>query len=198
MAAPRTTLKLVRGEPASTASTSPAEQPAEPDGGGRPDFGTLFALYHPWVAAVAARLSGRSADVDDIVQDVFFLCARKIHTIGSVAEAKPWLRTVTVRVVRKRMRLQRWGAWLRSSDDGLTELPYRGLSPDEHAMIQGLYRALGALPVDDRLAWTLRHVEGASLDEVAESCGCSLATAKRRISKAAKGLMEMGHHASED
>ncbi len=164
----------------------------------RPDFTAIFATYHSWVAAVAARLSGQRADVEDIVQDVFFLCARKIHTIGSLAEAKPWLRTVTVRVVRKRMQRKRWGAWLRSSDEGLTELPYRGLTPDEQAMLHGLYDALGALPVDDRLAWTLRYVEGASLDEVAVGCGCSLATAKRRIARAAVVLKETGHAAAED
>lgn len=172
--------------------------PRPPDPEARPDFATIFRLYHSWVAALAARLSGRRSDVDDILQDVFFLCARKLDTIHSVEEAKPWLRTVTVRVVRKRMRLQRWGAWLRSSDDGLTELPYRGLSPDEQAMLQGLYRALGALPVDDRLAWTLRHVEGASLEEVAEGCACSLATAKRRITRAAVALKAGGHAAADD
>jgi RNA polymerase sigma-70 factor (ECF subfamily) len=186
MSAPRPILKLV---------PQPAAAPA-PEA--RPDFATLFALYQPWVTAVASRLTGRRADVEDIVQDVFFVCARKLGSISSVADAKPWLRTVTVRVARKRMRLQRWGAWLRSSEDGLTELPYRGVSPEEQAMLQSLYRALGALDVDDRLAWTLRHVEGASLDEVAEACQCSLATAKRRIAKAAQGLKERGHAASED
>jgi RNA polymerase sigma-70 factor (ECF subfamily) len=88
--------------------------------------------------------------------------------------------------------------WFRSSDDGLTEVPYRGLAPDERAMLEGLYVALGKLPVEERLAWTLRHVEGASLDEVAIGCECSLATAKRRIAKAATSLREDGHVAAED
>jgi RNA polymerase sigma-70 factor (ECF subfamily) len=34
------------------------------------------------------------------------------------------------------------------------------------------------------VAWTLRHVEGESLEEVAVLCDCSLATAKRRIASA--------------
>jgi RNA polymerase sigma-70 factor (ECF subfamily) len=186
---PRTMLKLVP-------PPAVAEASARGDGE-QPDFATLFELYSSWVAALASRLCGRSADVDDIVQDVFFVCARKLGTITSAAEAKPWLRTVTVRVVKKRMRLQRWGAWFRSSDDGLTEIPYQGLRPDEHAMLQALYRSLEALPVDERLAWTLRHVEGASLEEVAQGCGCSLATAKRRIARAAGTLREKGHDASE-
>ena len=40
------------------------------------------------------------------------------------------------------------------------------------------------MDVDQRLAWSLRYVEGEKLEQVAEHCGCSLATAKRRISAA--------------
>jgi RNA polymerase sigma-70 factor, ECF subfamily len=164
----------------------------------RPDFATIFRMHSRWVAAMASRLCGRSGDVEDIVQDVFFICARKLGTIPTLADAGPWLRTVTVRVVRKRLRRQKWGAWFRSSDEGLTDLPYKGLSPDERAMLQGLYAALAHLPVDERLAWALRHVEGATLDEVALGCDCSLATAKRRIAKASRALEEGGHVAFQD
>jgi RNA polymerase sigma-70 factor (ECF subfamily) len=40
------------------------------------------------------------------------------------------------------------------------------------------------VPPRDRIAWTLRYIEGQQLEEVAGICGCSLATAKRRISAA--------------
>jgi RNA polymerase sigma-70 factor (ECF subfamily) len=43
---------------------------------------------------------------------------------------------------------------------------------------------LDELPAAERLAWTLRHVEGERLEQVARQCGCSLATAKRRIAAA--------------
>ena len=55
-------------------------------------------------------------------------------------------------------------------------------------MLEALYAALAALPVDERLAWTLRHVEGSTLEEVAVGCGCSLATAKRRIARVSRTL----------
>jgi RNA polymerase sigma-70 factor, ECF subfamily len=178
----RATLKLV---PAPTSSKAP------------PDFGEIFRLHASWVGAMAARLCGRSGDVEDIVQDVFFLCARKIGSISTLEDARPWLRTVTVRVVRKRLRRQKWGMWFRSSDQGLDELPYRGLAPDERAMIHGLYSALRKLPLEERLAWSLRHVEGATLEEVAAGCDCSLATAKRRIEKASTTLKKEGHVAAQ-
>jgi RNA polymerase sigma-70 factor (ECF subfamily) len=47
-----------------------------------------------------------------------------------------------------------------------------------------VYAVLDALPSDERVAWSLRHVEGERLERVAELCGCSLATAKRRIAAA--------------
>lgn len=43
---------------------------------------------------------------------------------------------------------------------------------------------LESLPLEERLAWSLRHVEGHALEEVAAACDCSLATAKRRIAAA--------------
>ena len=176
--------------------------PTTADPESEPEFTAIFNQHHAWVAALAGRLSGRSADVEDIVQDVFFHCARKIHTIPTMADAKPWLRTVTVRVVRKRLRRRKWGAWFLSSDEGLAELPYRGLLPDERAMLQGLYAALDRLPSDERLAWMLRHVEGATLPEVAVGCECSLATAKRRIARASLTLdsltLEEGGHAAPE
>jgi RNA polymerase sigma-70 factor (ECF subfamily) len=152
MSPARATLKLV----------PPPADPRAP-----PDFAMLFKLHHAWVAAMAARLSGCASEVEDIVQDVFFLCARKLHTIPSMADAKPWLRTVTVRVVRKRLQRRKWRAWFVSSDETLDELPYRGLGPDERATLGRLYGALARLPVDEQLAWALRHVEGATLEEVA-------------------------------
>jgi RNA polymerase sigma-70 factor (ECF subfamily) len=56
-----------------------------------------------------------------------------------------------------------------------------GAAPDERALLQKVYQLLDAQPVRERLAWCLRHVEGEPLERVAELCGCSLATAKRRI-----------------
>ena len=42
----------------------------------------------------------------------------------------------------------------------------------------------GRIGPKERFAWVLRHVEGYQLEEVADACECSLATAKRWIAKA--------------
>ncbi|MBW2736952.1 MAG: hypothetical protein JRH20_31605 [Deltaproteobacteria bacterium] len=58
---------------------------------------------------------------------------------------------------------------------------------DDHEgryLVTRTFKALERLPVNERLAFSLRYIEGHSLVEVAELCGCSLATAKRRIKRA--------------
>ena len=48
-------------------------------------------------------------------------------------------------------------------------------------MLARVYRVLEGMPANQRIAWALRHIEGEPLESVASLCGCSLATAKRRI-----------------
>ena len=47
-----------------------------------------------------------------------------------------------------------------------------------------LYALLQTMKADERIAWTLRHVEGHDLQSAADLAGCSLATVKRRIRRA--------------
>jgi len=44
------------------------------------------------------------------------------------------------------------------------------------------------------VAWTLRHIEGLELTEVAEACACSLATVKRWIGAAETALRREVDH----
>ena len=68
--------------------------------------------------------------------------------------------------------------------DGPTVATAHGAASGERVMVADLYRMLDTLSTEERLAWTLRHLEGEQLERVAELCGCSLATAKRRIAAA--------------
>jgi RNA polymerase sigma-70 factor (ECF subfamily) len=153
-----------------------------------------FRRYSPYVAAVAIRILGRDDEVDDVVQDVFLAAQRGMLKLRDPRAIKHWLATVTVRTARRRLRLRRARTLLRLSDRSprsYDDLAAPGASPDERALLSCLYAALDELPVGARLAWTLRHVEGERVDQVARLCGCSLATAKRRIAQAQAALEGM-------
>jgi RNA polymerase sigma-70 factor (ECF subfamily) len=166
----------------------PATEPLPSD-----DVRDVFRAYSRYVASIALRLLGRDDDVDDVVQEVFVVAIRGLRTLREPRAVRGWLAKITVRIARRRLRARRLRAFV-----GLDAAPsYAQLvvgAPQELALaIVRAYRVLDRLPVDIRIAWTLRYVEGESLEDVAAMCGCSLATAKRRIARARAELdVEVG------
>ncbi len=151
-----------------------------------------YALHAPYVAGLALRVLGRDEEVDDVVQDVFAHALKGMAALREAEALRGWLGTVTLRVARRRLRARRLLTFL-----GLdfapsyeAELVSPAASPEDRAFLAALYRVLDQLPVAARLAWTLRHIEGERLEAVAQLCGCSLATAKRRISQAQQAIEE--------
>lgn len=155
------------------------------------DFDSVFRRYSPYVAAVAHRLLGRDADVDDTVQEVFLVAVRSLSSVRDPAAVKAWLARIAVRAARRRLQFRRMRSFLGIDDltvyDSVAD---EQASPEQRALVQRVYRVLDGLPADLRIAWTLRYIEGEQLEAVAELCGCSLATAKRRIAAAARSLEE--------
>ena len=49
-----------------------------------------------------------------------------------------------------------------------------------------MYRVLDVLPVDERIPFALRFIDGMELTEVAAACDVSLATIKRRLARSEK------------
>lgn len=145
----------------------------------------LYARYAPYVAAIAMRILGRESEVEDLVQDVFATAVRGLKRRRNHAEIKRWLATVTVRRSIRRLRVLALWSWVNLDEEPNTErIADPNASAEERRLVAHVYRALDRLPIKERVAWVLRHVEGESLEQVAELCGCSLATAKRRIARA--------------
>jgi len=145
----------------------------------------LFKRFAPYVARIGLRLLGRESDVDDLIQEVFLAAFKQREQLRDPGAAKNWLATIAVRTARRQLRRRRLRQFvgLEQGSPGL-EFSDPGLSPEKRALLARVYEILDGMPVDQRLAWTLRYVEGEKLEQVAERCGCSLATAKRRIAAA--------------
>jgi len=155
------------------------------------DFDAVFRRYAPYVAAVAHRLLGRDSEVDDTVQEVFLVAVRGLARVRDPGAVKAWLARIAVRSARRRLRMRRLRAVFGLDEvAGYESIADSGASPEQRALLQRVYLVLDTLPADQRIAWTLRHVEGERLDAVASLTGCSLATAKRRIAAATQTLDE--------
>lgn len=188
----------------SLGSTSSAPSSAPPSSGDAPTLSLhrkilqalaehpndgLSALYREFsrhVNRLVWRLLGADPDYDDIVQQVFFELVRSAHQVRDPDRLRAWINSVTVNVVRSELRrrfVRR--AFLLS---GSTE-SFHG---DLHAEMETrdtartLKEIIEKIPSNERIVFLLHQVEGLSLPEVAEACGHSLITAKRRLSKARK------------
>ncbi len=154
------------------------------------------AIYRRYVGTVygtARRLLGHTADAEDVVQETFVTAFSIWNQLKDSARVRQWLTQIAVRKVHRRFRRRKLLRALgldRSIDDAPLELLAKhDLSHEARESLGALARALRELPFDQRAAWMLRYVEGSSLEEVAEQCECSLATAKRRIA-AARNVIE--------
>lgn len=178
-------LRIVPSQPPTTGMAEQAHQP----------FDEIFQCYSAYVAVIAFRILGRDDEVDDVVQDVFLDAWQGIQRLRDPSAVKGWLATVAVRCASRRLRQRRLKAFL-----GLREMPsYQNLvapnaNQEQHLLLRKVYAILDRLPVRERLAWILRHVEGEDLKEVARLCGCSLATAKRRIAAAHQSVVKGLEH----
>jgi RNA polymerase sigma-70 factor (ECF subfamily) len=175
MAPSRVQLAVV---PDGAGPSTPADEPH--------DFASLFRRFAPYVGRIALSVLGAADEVEDVVQEVFVSAHRHLGTLRDPGATKAWLSRVAVREAARRLRRRRVKRVLGIAGD-VADSPHladHGATPEERAMLLSVYRALERLPTAERLAWTLRHIEGERLDVVAQLCGCSLATAKRRIAAA--------------
>jgi RNA polymerase sigma-70 factor, ECF subfamily len=148
----------------------------------------LYRRHASYLLAIAARLLGSRGDGEEVVQDTFVTAFEQLKTLREPAALRGWLAQIAVSLVRRRMRRGRLMRVLgldRGADDAtLAALAAPGTNADQRAELALIDRAMRGMNANVRIAWTLRMVEGLELAEVASACGCSLATAKRRIAAA--------------
>jgi len=139
------------------------------------------------VAGTVARLVGDLDEAQDLVQETFTAALAELADLRDASALRAWLLQIAVRKVHRRFRLQKLLRVLGLAPgdaSGLAELASAEASPEQRVELALLDGALTKLSAAERVAWSLRHVEGMRLDEVASACGCSLATAKRRVAAA--------------
>ncbi|MEM9190749.1 MAG: RNA polymerase sigma factor [Myxococcota bacterium] len=146
----------------------------------------LIRRHGPKVMSTVLRLVGNRADAEDVTQDTFVAALQKIDNLENPAALKAWLLQIAVRRVHRLFRRERILHRFLSERPGpdYTSLATPAAGPEIRMELLLLDRQVRKLRPRDRIAWVLRRVEGLGLSDVAELCGCSLATAKRRVAAA--------------
>jgi RNA polymerase sigma-70 factor (ECF subfamily) len=146
----------------------------------------LYRRHAAFALNLAVRIAGSSHDVEDVVHDAFLRAFDSLASLRNPKAFKSWLEIV-VHAVRSRLRRARLMRMLglgRGGDVDIDCIASEDASPRVRAELAQVYALLQTLSPDDRIAWTLRFVEGHDLKAAAELSNCSLATVKRRILRA--------------
>jgi RNA polymerase sigma-70 factor (ECF subfamily) len=131
------------------------------------------------------HILGERDDLDDLVQEVFVRAFERVDELREPRALRGWLTAIAVFVAREAIRARRRRRWLLFLPPEETpEIPCADASPEMRAAVRAFYEVVGRLGADDRIAFTLRFVEGMELTDVAAACDVSLSTIKRRLKKA--------------
>ncbi|NMB77106.1 MAG: sigma-70 family RNA polymerase sigma factor [Myxococcales bacterium] len=151
----------------------------------------FFREFGPLVNRLVWRLLGADRDHDDVVQQSFL---NLFEAAGGVREARAlpaWVACVTVNTVRRELRRRKL---LRLFFPPAAPPPapaVPGADAERRMFLERCYVFLERMSTEDRIVFSLRFIEGYTLEEVAQLCGCSLATAKRRLARARQKFSEL-------
>ena len=159
----------------------------------RADAGkTLFKRYGKDVERVLFRVLGPDVELADLLHDVFVAALTSIDQVRDPNALRGWLTGIAVRKARKCIvKRRRWRIIQFFSPMDMPEGEARTTPKEVSEALRCTYEVLGKLPADERLAFALRHVDGMELTAVAAACGVSLATIKRRLSRAQATFVSM-------
>lgn len=154
-------------------------------------FETLFHQHKQRVYSVCLRITGNSADAEELTQEAFLQAFRKIHTFRGESAFSTWLHRLAVNVVLMRLRKKK-----------VSETPLEGSAEKEEfdqpqkefgapdlvlmRSIDGLHieRAVARLARGYRQIFVLHDVQGYKHHEIAALLGVSVGNSKSQLHKA--------------
>jgi RNA polymerase sigma-70 factor (ECF subfamily) len=146
-----------------------------------------FRKYAPRIFGIVQRMLGGSSDAEDVTQDIFLRVFSRVHTLRDPDALSSFVLSVALRVIKWHLRQRRVRKILHLVER-VPEISVPGLDIDARRTLRRFYEVLDTLPADERFVLALRHIEGMTLNEVADSAAISRSTAKRRLSKGAQRL----------
>ncbi len=164
--------------------------------GDRAALDALVRRHHPEVTRLMWRFARRTADLDDLVQEVFVRVVRALPAWRPDQPFLHWLRRIAVNTGRDHCRREavrrRWQAE-RSPDPEAPppEAVAPGTDPAARLAADEAKARLAHLPPDDRTLLTLHYLEGWEFARIGELLGWSGPATKLRAFRARRRLQSL-------
>jgi RNA polymerase sigma-70 factor (ECF subfamily) len=191
-----TTVSAVVDEVDTGASAGDAALIRRARAGDREAFGGLVLRHRASLNAIAARLLGSSADVDEVVQEAFVAAWRHLGEFDPAREFGPWLRTICRNRLANHLRdrAARRNRALGSIDEALlAAAPEEAPVDDGARRVAALKLCLSELQPDARALLRERYWTGRAVKDLAAAAGRSeagLAMALMRLRHALQACVE--------
>jgi RNA polymerase sigma-70 factor (ECF subfamily) len=163
------------------AKTAPAAETPELD------LLSIHAQHADFVWLTLQRLGVRDADVEDLLQEVFVVVHRRLHTFDGRSRMSSWLYGISVRVAaaHRRRAFQR-----REQIGGVPETADRAATPEEAVaarQAQARLRAvLDAMDLEKRALFVMFEIDEVPCETIADFLGVPVGTVYSRLHAARK------------
>ncbi len=149
---------------------------------------TVYEQHHAFVWRSLLRLGVPRADVEDALQDVFIVVARRMSEFEGRSRFESWLFGIAIRVAQRR---RRTGFRAGRKHEALAAHGSAQAVVDEERRREAadlLHHLLDCLPETERPIFVLSALEGYTAKELAHDFGLTEAAVQGRLRKAKKRL----------
>jgi RNA polymerase sigma-70 factor (ECF subfamily) len=152
------------------------------------------------VYQLGLNLLGEPQEALDLCQEVFLRVFRTLPQFRGQASLRTWIYRIALNQASNRQRW--WRRRRRAQQVSLDDAPATELSesrssalPDrvlqQHEASGRVWKALNALPFEQRAVLILREIDGLSYDEIGASLDLAIGTVKSRLARAREQLREI-------
>jgi RNA polymerase sigma-70 factor (ECF subfamily) len=178
------------------AATSETQLIARAQRGDEEAFAALYEIHKRRVYSLCLRMTGDTAEAEDLAQEAFLQLFRKIATFRGESAFSTWLHRLVVNAVL--MHLRKKGLQqvpLDDTDNSQEDAVKREYGDDDRRLLGSvdrlaLSRAIEQLPPGYRSVFVLHDVEGYEHNEIAQIMDCSVGNSKSQLHKARLKLRE--------
>jgi len=149
------------------------------------EFENLYRQYVKDVYHYALALLRNPADAEDVTQTTFMNAYRAFQRGEEVRKPQNWLIKIAHNVARSRYARTSRRVKEVPLDDHVEQL---AMPEEERTNVEGVLRALGRLPFNQRAALVMRELEGRSYSEIADTLGVSVPAVETLIFRARRSL----------
>jgi RNA polymerase sigma factor (sigma-70 family) len=161
-------------------------------------FRAAFSLYGRKVYHVAYGFLQNKEEAEDIVQEVFIELFRSLRMFRGESALSTWVYRVSVNksleLIRSKKRKKRWAFLLSTGDPSFKEKSHpqadtqadTQLLHDENKKL--LHEAIGRLPENQKVAFTLHKIEGMKHQQVAEVMDVTVTAVESLVHRAKSNL----------